>query len=138
MALTDNQVDVLDAFTAWPEPTWLRPMDLGGRNGSHHSNTLRRLAARGWVEMRRRAAAGGRGSYWYRITAEGVEALRRHQRREPKPLKQCTECEAYLRPGDSRAADHPNTQAVGARGLCMGCYQRDARRYPDRYASEVQ
>lgn len=32
------------------DKTWQRPMDIGGRDGSHHSATLTRLAKRGLVE----------------------------------------------------------------------------------------
>jgi hypothetical protein len=68
-------------FAAHPEQThyqngWCRPMDLGGSNGSPHSGTLGRMVKRGWVERWNRAMFGGtRGSYLYRITDAGREAL---------------------------------------------------------------
>jgi hypothetical protein len=61
------------------EADWLRPLDIGGRNNSHHSSTLRRLMANGWVERRsRREVEGLRPSHVYRITMEGVMALANH------------------------------------------------------------
>ena len=66
-----------------------RPMDVGGWNGSHHSNTLRQLAIKGLVlrgsyrrfqtPERLRAGPkvkGSRGSYRYQITEAGTEAYR--------------------------------------------------------------
>jgi hypothetical protein len=34
------------------EPGWCRPMDLGGCQQSHHSNTLTRLTSMGFVDMK--------------------------------------------------------------------------------------
>lgn len=50
---------------------WVRPMDIGGRDGSDHSAILRRLALRGYAERRRRNTFANergsrRGSYEYR------------------------------------------------------------------------
>lgn len=54
---------------------WVRPMDIGGSDGSDHSYTLRRLIAKGYVERRRRnslmnALRSSRGSYEYRRKAQ--------------------------------------------------------------------
>jgi len=57
---------------------WARPLDIGGSNGSHHSNTLRRMIGLGWVESKSRSVFAGRGSYRYRITTKGDEALANH------------------------------------------------------------
>lgn len=61
---------------------WLRPMDIGGTDGSHHSRTLAKLVKRGLVERRKRNTItnvilnGHRGSYVYRITDQGEEFLK--------------------------------------------------------------
>lgn len=68
---------------------WFRPMDVGGTDGSHHSQTLRRLAKRGWVEAApRHGLAGARLHSRYRITLEGVRALANHsaQKGDVSPL----------------------------------------------------
>jgi hypothetical protein len=54
---------------------WVRPMDIGGRDGSDHSAILKRLAAKGYAERRRRnslmnALNSRRGSYEYRRKPE--------------------------------------------------------------------
>ena len=60
---------------------WVRPMDIGGRNGSHHSATLSRLVKLGFAEERRRCCSviGALGSsragklYRYRAKAPNDE-----------------------------------------------------------------
>ncbi len=50
---------------------WLRPMDFGGHDGSHHSATAAKLVRKGLAERRARGvifASNSRGSYEYRIT----------------------------------------------------------------------
>lgn len=66
--------------------TWARPMDVGGTDGSHHSQTLRRLYAAGLVERRPRGTLANRiyqvsgscavASWEYRVTEAGVVELR--------------------------------------------------------------
>jgi hypothetical protein len=52
---------------------WVRPMDVGGSNCSHHSATLKRLLKRGLVERKRRcvsivaALGSNRAGYAYRL-----------------------------------------------------------------------
>lgn len=48
-----------------------RPMDVGGRDGSHHSATLAQLVRKGLVKRTVRAAWASRGSFTYWITEEG-------------------------------------------------------------------
>jgi hypothetical protein len=48
--LSDRQRDVLECLTAL---SWAQPMDVGGRDGSHHSATLSGLARRGLVERKK-------------------------------------------------------------------------------------
>lgn len=61
---------------------WVRPMDIGGSDGSHHSATLKRLIRRGIVERKKRGTitnvlmVGIRGSYVYRLTDEFAESMR--------------------------------------------------------------
>ncbi len=57
---------------------WFRPLDLGGGDGTHHSQTLRRLVKKGWAELAPRSN-GHRGSNLYRITLAGVKALANRQ-----------------------------------------------------------
>ena len=57
------------------EGWWFRPQDVGGSSGSHHSQTLRRLVAKGWVEHKDRSAGmTHRPSHLYRITLAGAKA----------------------------------------------------------------
>lgn len=51
---------------------WCRPMDIGGKDCSGHSDILKQLVAKGLVERRKRGTLAnflghGRGSYEYRI-----------------------------------------------------------------------
>lgn len=70
--LTRDQLDVLDQTC----DRWLRPMDMGGRDGSGHSAILGALVRKGLVERTQRGGhiASARGSYLYRITADGLSA----------------------------------------------------------------
>jgi hypothetical protein len=52
---------------------YVRPMDCGGSNGSHHGATLRKLVERGYAE--RRGHRYVRRTNYYRITATGLVAL---------------------------------------------------------------
>lgn len=46
---------------------WVRPMDVGGRDGSDHARILAKLVRMGLVERKQRSAFGRcRGSYLYR------------------------------------------------------------------------
>lgn len=60
--ISEREREVLEALSY---TEWLRPMDIGGRDGSHHSATLAKLVARGIVERRSRSAWQTRGSYRY-------------------------------------------------------------------------
>ena len=71
--LTQAQADVLEQV----DNTWLRPMDIGGRDGSSHSSVLAALVRKGLVERRSRGAIYSRGSYVYRLTEEGRQAIGR-------------------------------------------------------------
>lgn len=72
--LSEREADVL--MTMAGSDYWVRPMDIGGSDASHHSATLRRLVSRGYVERRRRSATSSRPSYEYRITDAGNAAAR--------------------------------------------------------------
>lgn len=58
------------------------PLDVGGRNGSHHSNTLRKLVRLGYAEHKKLGRAWGdaptnyRGSKVYRPTDKGRQAVK--------------------------------------------------------------
>lgn len=49
--LSDRQLDVLESLAAYGD--WARPMDIGARDGSHHSATLGGLAKRGLAERKK-------------------------------------------------------------------------------------
>lgn len=70
--LTENQMEVIQQFGT--ETRWLRPLDLGGRDGSNHSAVLAQLVRRGLVESKVRSS-GVRGSRLYRITPAGAGLL---------------------------------------------------------------
>jgi hypothetical protein len=85
MTLTDREREVLRELASFARsaaahpdwhPQWAKPMDVGGRDGSHHSYTLGKLVTKGLAEKRQRgslsnAIGGGRGSLEYRITEAG-------------------------------------------------------------------
>lgn len=82
--MTENQEEVLANLEALDggdsiEGSWWRPMDFGGSNSSHHSQTARRLAKLGWVEHTPKPQHMERGSLRYRITEQGRIALRNHR-----------------------------------------------------------
>lgn len=67
VTLSDRERYVL----AHLDSEWVRPMDIGGSNASHHSATLNKLVRKGLAEKRRRgslmnALGSARGSYVYR------------------------------------------------------------------------
>lgn len=102
---TEKELEVLRALAPWkrdPEPRWHVPMDMGSWDGSHHSNTARRLAERGLVEMRRR----GIGEPY---TQEQVLAMkgRFKRRNEKRP--------AYQRTKGSRGA--PKEYRISQAGI---------------------
>jgi hypothetical protein len=49
--LSDRSLDVLDALAVYGD--WARPMDIGGRDGSHHSVTLSLLSRRQLAERKK-------------------------------------------------------------------------------------
>jgi hypothetical protein len=59
---------------------WVRPLDCGGFNGSHHSYTLAKLARRGLAERYKFGGPREKGSCRYRINTAGrahLESLKR-------------------------------------------------------------
>lgn len=99
-AIPARQRDVLVSLAH--HDGWSRPMDVGASDGSHHSTTLRALIKKHLVERRVRGSllnmvrgheegyallakarrgrkwpGAARGSYEYRITAAGREAVGR-------------------------------------------------------------
>lgn len=92
-SLSENEEECLSALIAVNDHPrhpmkWARPLDLGGSNGSHHSNTLNRLAKKGMVNFRFRMGAepvdgengkrffASRGAKLYRINETGRAALK--------------------------------------------------------------
>lgn len=93
MILTDHERECLEGLAHCHDHPrhpmkWARPLDIGGHNGSHHSNTLQRLTAKGWVNFRYRQGNeplqgengkrlfASRGSKRYRITDAGRAAIK--------------------------------------------------------------
>lgn len=70
--LSEREIEILMSMEGHE---WLRPLDVGGFNGSHHSATLALLVRRDLVESRQRRAHMSRGSKVYRIKSSGTEAL---------------------------------------------------------------
>lgn len=69
--LTNQQRAVMAALDWW-DREWARPLDLGGRSGSHHSGTLAALERKELVESRQRSGyLHRRGSKVYRLTEKG-------------------------------------------------------------------
>ena len=63
--MNERELDILDSLfvtrdtgrsASTNHQLWLRPMDVGGRDGSHHSATLRNLVRRGWANAYKRHA----------------------------------------------------------------------------------
>lgn len=52
------------------------PMDVGGTNGSHHSQTLRKLCARGLCVMHKSGGRRAKGSIRYESNEVGIAYLR--------------------------------------------------------------
>lgn len=81
--LTPNQRDVLGSLAVAKEicpewDGWLTPMFCGGKDGSHHSATLKTLVRKRLAERKQRAG-WIRPSYLYRITQAGRAALTRKE-----------------------------------------------------------
>jgi hypothetical protein len=55
--VSDPRQREFDVLRLLDDVLWLRPMDIDGRDGSHHSDTLARLIKRGLAE---RQSRGGR------------------------------------------------------------------------------
>ena len=62
----------LSLLTELSVDRWERVMDMGGSNGSHHSNDLRYLVDRGLAEKRSRSSWYTRPSWLYRRTEAGT------------------------------------------------------------------
>lgn len=82
--MTDREASILARMEPPPgeRPRWLRPMDVGGSDKSGHAEVLKRMAAKGWVDRRRRApvvVTPRRASFEYRLTAAGQRALHNHR-----------------------------------------------------------
>lgn len=61
-----------ELLTWLSDEQWVKPMDLGGRDGSHHSGTLALLVRHGLAERRRRTKPWGAVRAWmYRRTSAG-------------------------------------------------------------------
>lgn len=78
----DREVlSALEASQRLSKREWARPMDCGGRDGSHHGATLARLARRGLALRRarptlRNALGPIRTTWEYQISDQGRAALK--------------------------------------------------------------
>lgn len=82
--LTDQDLSLLRELTE----KWQSPIDMGGRNGSHHSASLRKLCEAGLAESRNRKYPmapsihqRSKGSNQYRISAAGVARVKTMRKR---------------------------------------------------------
>lgn len=96
--MNEDERDLLVELKSWLDDIelarkgWVTPMLVGGRNGSHHSATLKKLVSQGLVETKQTGGSviatgpgawkktppihSSRGSRRYRITSAGVDALK--------------------------------------------------------------
>jgi hypothetical protein len=85
--VTDRDLEVLvEMLRSSGDERWLRPMDIGGVDGSDESYRMAKLARLGLAERARRNSianelGGGRGSYVYRLTGAGIVMCRGQQER---------------------------------------------------------
>ena len=96
MQISSRQLKALHSLAVFGD--WARPMDIGARDGSHHTMTLRSLVKKGLAARRLRGSllnqirgselydrlskikqgrSAPRGSYIYRITRAGRKAIGR-------------------------------------------------------------
>lgn len=81
--LTMRERGVLDTLATQKRSAWFCPMDIGGRDGSHHSNTLRALGKLGLVERKKYHAI-----YCFHGTHYVVDKHNR-VKRVNKPIQRC-------------------------------------------------
>lgn len=67
--MTERQFTILRDLD---DERWMRPMDVGGRDASHHSATMAQLVRKGLAERRTR---GSDRSFEYRRTPAGYTAV---------------------------------------------------------------
>jgi len=96
--LTDRDIETLIELEASIRASrrynngFSKPLDIGGTNGSHHSQTLRKLADRGLAVRRKHGGPRERGSCLYGITEAGKEVVglvtiaRRYNRMTGEPM----------------------------------------------------
>lgn len=74
--MTEREAELLEGLEARIDHAFgAHPGDLGASTDTHHSKTLRRMAAKGWVVIDR---IGDRHNL-YRISSAGVAAHLNHQ-----------------------------------------------------------
>lgn len=66
--MTERQYSVLRCLD---EEVWARPMDVGGRDGSHHSATLAQLSRMGLAERKKSCWCGPGSEVERRLLAAG-------------------------------------------------------------------
>ena len=97
--LTDRDREVLGEL---PIVAWVRPMDVGGTNSSHHSATLRKLVRYGLAEQKRHYRGVSGGHWRYRrvdMVAQALEYVRilagygcAGVNQDPEDPTQCGKC----------------------------------------------
>jgi hypothetical protein len=107
--LTDRDIEVLleaEYFVRRPESAtywvvrskgagWFKTGDVGGRNGSHHSQTLKKLARRGLIETTKRPKGSKAKAVW-KLTESGIALARdviEKRRQARQKVKQEGQCE---------------------------------------------
>lgn len=83
--LTERDYEILSALQAHEQnmtelglSRGAHPMDLGGRNGTHHSATLNKLVRHGLASRSYPPRPGHRGSQRYKLTDEGRRIITEH------------------------------------------------------------
>lgn len=77
--LGKDTIEVLQQLNTLLNRAWVRPLDIGGHNNSHHASSLRTLERKGFVESKQRMPHMSRGSKLWAITPLGRRFCREIQ-----------------------------------------------------------
>lgn len=80
--MTEREAEILDRLVklATDDAEAFNPLSaVGGATGTHHTMTISRMVAKGWVERRRRFENRPRAGWGYRLTPKGLQALHNHR-----------------------------------------------------------
>lgn len=126
-SLTERDIETLgelDAATRNHEEVgwrngWCSPMDCGGRNGSHHSKTLAKLAAHGLAIRRKYGHKREKGSCHYKISDAGRGLLDLHHNViKPVPVPKA-KCKRHKY--ETLQMTVKDNRVIGKLSRCMTC-----------------